>query len=126
MTDSPGVGEVWWADVEPAVGSEANKARPVVVIGSDAFHAIQVRVIVPFTTWQRPFESHRNKVRVPSSPENGLEIDSAADGLLIRSVSVERFRRRVGRLGREDMNEVMRVVAIVLRLTNSEMEDGIR
>lgn len=124
MADAPNIGEVWWVDLEPVVGSEANKARPVVVVGSKAFHAIQVRIIVPFTSWQRHFESHRNKVRVTSDPENGLEVDSAADGLLIRSVSVERFRRRVGRLGANEMNEVMRVVAVVLGLTDSNTEEG--
>lgn len=100
----PVQGEVWWVSFDPAEGSETKKSRPGVVISSDRFNHVPLRIVAPFTTWQERFNHQKNKVRIDSNGENGLEVDSAADVLQLRSVSVERFRVRVGVLDRESLS----------------------
>lgn len=52
---APRRGEVWWADPDPAVGSEIHKRRPVVVIGHDAVNARRrTVVVVPLSTGPTP------------------------------------------------------------------------
>lgn len=45
-------GEVWWADLPPALASEPGFRRPVVVVQGDAFNrsAIRTVVCVPLTS----------------------------------------------------------------------------
>jgi len=116
MTIDPRPGEVWWVNLEPTLGSEANKTRPVAVIGSPDFGLIPLRFVVPSTAWQSRFSRHRNKVRIVASTENGLDFDSGFDALHTRSVSLDRFMHRSGTLEQEQLDDIMRAIAVVTEL----------
>lgn len=52
----PKQGEVWWANLDPTIGSEINKRRPVVVIGSNIVNAKRRTVLViPLSTSAKAF-----------------------------------------------------------------------
>ncbi|MGI8423818.1 MAG: type II toxin-antitoxin system PemK/MazF family toxin [Chloroflexota bacterium] len=70
---SPSRGEIWWVNFEPALGSEARKTRPALVVSSLAFEHLRVRVIVPLTTWQGRFARQANKFFIARSDANGLD-----------------------------------------------------
>lgn len=112
----PTRGEVWWIDFEPAVGSEANKIRPAIVVSSQDFDAIRTRLVVPLTTWQPRHAIRPNRVRVFADPENGLDVDSSADVLHMRSLSLQRFRARVGVVGEDALARLAAAIRIVLEL----------
>ena len=116
MTEGPRHGEVWWADLEPVVGSEANKTRPVVIVGAPEFERIPLRLVMPCTTWQSRFERHLNKAALPPSDANGFSADSAADALQLRSRSLDRFEFKVGVLNADELAAVMKAVALVTGL----------
>lgn len=103
----PRQGEIWWVELDPIRGSELAKTRPAVVFSGDRFHFSPIRLIVPMTTWQPRFAVQGNKYRVEMSIRNGLTVDSAADIQQIRSVSIDRFRTRLGLLEPETM-EILR------------------
>ena len=113
-------GEVWWVDLDPTIGNEMKKLRPVVVIGRDDVGRLPLRVVVPMTTWQAPFERWPWMVKIDPTPQNGLEATSGADTFQVRSVSVERFRTRAGVLSRADLRAVTEAL---VRLVGWE-EDG--
>jgi len=104
----PTRGEIWWVSLDPTVGSEIRKTRPVVVVSSPIFDALQTRIVVPLTSWQPRFARQANKVRVPQSIGTGLSNESAADVLQVRAVSLQRF---VGRLGSVDADKLAEVIA---------------
>ncbi len=52
---NPSRGEIWLVDLNPSRGQELQKTRPVVVISSDLFKPISLRIIIPVTTWQPKF-----------------------------------------------------------------------
>jgi len=39
-------GEVWWVELDPAVGSEIHKTRPAVIVSNDAANRNLTRVVV--------------------------------------------------------------------------------
>jgi len=90
-------GEAWLINLDPTVGAEIRKTRPVVIVSDDAMGILPLRVIVPITEW---------KDRYAVAP--------AADAFQVRSVSRERFVRRIGRLSGTAMQEITRALALVL------------
>lgn len=107
-------GDIWRINLDPTVGSEIKKIRPAVVVSTPIFDKLPVRIIVPLTTWQAKFANHLNKVHILSSPQNGLDHDSAADVVQLRCVSLERFISRIGVLEAAVVEEIAAGIAIVV------------
>jgi mRNA interferase MazF len=108
-------GEVWWVDLEPVRGSEANKVRPAVIVSNDGANAASaslgrgVVTVVPLTSDTR--RVHPFQVLVPAG-ECGLKHDSKAHAEQVRSVDARRLVRRAGRLpvGRlAELDDVLRL-----------------
>jgi len=94
-------GEIVQVNLDPALGSEARKIRPAVVVSNDAANAAATRLgrgvitVVPVTSSTGrvyPFQ-----VLLPAR-ETGLPRDSKAQAEQVRSIAVERVSKRVGRL----------------------------
>lgn len=98
---NPKRGEIWLVDLNPTRGQEIQKTRPVVVITADLFNPIPLRIIIPITSWQAKFSDRLFMVRINVSSENGLDRDSAGNVLQVRSLSTERFMRRLGQVSDE-------------------------
>lgn len=113
-TSDPKRGEIWLADLEPVRGSEMRKTRPVVVLSSDAIRALPMRIVVPITGWREPFGVSPWKVQIAPDAQNGLTKTSAADGLQVRCISVERFVERRGVLPKALLEEIAEAVAYCL------------
>src|SRR4051812_17174969 len=99
-------GEVWWVNLEPGVGDEQVKVRLCVVVNPSGIGRLRLRVVVPFTTWQARFQQWPWMVEVKASATNGLKQDSAADCFQVRSLSVARFKSKVGELDAADVDAV--------------------
>jgi mRNA interferase MazF len=112
-------GEIWWVDLDPVRGSEANTRRPAVIVSNDRANATAVRLkrgvitVVPVT-------SNVSKIypfQVPLSPEtSGLTVDSKAQAEQIRSVAAERLQRRIGRLSAEEITQLDEALRLHLEL----------
>lgn len=108
----PRRGEVWLANLDPTVGAEIRKRRPVVVVSSDAVRLLAVRTAVPFTTSDIPPAPWH--VAVAASSENGLDRDTHADAAQVRTLACERFVRKVGRLAEPTMDEIAAGIALLI------------
>jgi mRNA interferase MazF len=112
-------GEIWWVDLDPVRGSEANTRRPAVIVSNDRANATAVRLkrgvitVVPVT-------SNVSKIypfQVPLSSEtSGLTVDSKAQAEQIRSVAAERLQRRIGRLSAEEITQLDEALRLHLEL----------
>ena len=112
--DSPTRGDLWLIRLPRAVGAELQRDRPVVVISSPALDEAPIRIIVPLTTWRAEFVGRFNKLRIAANEGNGLNAESAADFLQVRSVSTERFLRRIGALEADQVEEIVAGVVIAI------------
>jgi mRNA interferase MazF len=104
---SPSRGEIWLVDLAPTRGQEIQKTRPVVVISSNLFAPIPLRIIIPITTWQDKFDSRPFMVKLPATAANGLNRDSAANVLQVRSLSTQRFVKFLGQLEPNLLAEIL-------------------
>lgn len=108
-------GELWWVDFNPTRGDEIRKVRPAIVVSTDGLGVLRLRVVVPCTSSRTDDTNQRFwQVSVPATPENGLNGDTVADPFQVKSVSLERFHRRIGPLESEVFAEVLMALNIVL------------
>lgn len=102
-------GQIVLASFDPAVGSEARKTRPAIVVSNNTANAVAVRspgatvTVVPLTSrtdrvW--PFQ-----VLLPAAA-TGLDRDSKAQAEQVRTIAVERIVRPVGWVPAELMGAV--------------------
>ena len=110
----PKRGEVWQVDFDPTKGAEIQKERPAVVISSDAIGRLPLKLVAPITEWKDHYSRNVWHVRVEPDVGNGLTKTSAVDALQMRSLSLERFIKRRGRLTAVDMEEIVTAVAAVI------------
>lgn len=111
---TPTRGDVWRINLDPTIGSEMQKVRPAVVVNAPVFDHLNVRIVVPLTSWQQKFGGQLNKVRVPRTNQNGLTDDSAADVLQVRCVSTQRFADLVGVVDAAVLDEITAGIAVVV------------
>ena len=97
-------GEIRWADLNPVRGSEQAGLRPVLILSHDVFNERSGTVIAVALTGQEP------KAGFP------LTLESGAAGLpkrswikisQIRTLAVERIRRRLARASEEELEKVI-------------------
>lgn len=104
-------GEVYWVDLEPSVGSEANKRRPCVIVSRDASNRAAATVtVVPVTSNVHriyPFDVHLDILDQPSK----------AQANQVRTVSKERLLGPpVARLSAELMRQLDAALRLHLAL----------
>lgn len=92
-------GDIHWVDLDPAIGSEASKRRPAVIVSNDGANVTATRLgrgvvtVVPVTSNVErvyPFQ-----VAIPAGA-SGLAHDSKAQAEQVRAVAFERVGARLG------------------------------
>jgi mRNA interferase MazF len=116
---NPQRGEVWLVDLNPTVGQEMQKTRPVVIISTNDVDTVALRIIVPITSWQEKFAQRLFMVRIIPTQDNGLSQESAGNVLQVRSLSNQRFIRRLGLLEAEPLKEIVAGLAILTEFQSS-------
>ena len=96
--------EVWSVDFAPKVGQEIDKVRPAVIVNHDSMGALQLKVVVPITEAVRSIRDWH--VPIHPSKGNGLSKQSIADCFQVKSISKERFVKRLGALSSAEIDEV--------------------
>lgn len=89
-------GDVFWANLDPTLGVEIKKTRPVIVVSNNSINQhSQLVIVVPLTTnITRLSPSH---VLVPQG-EGGLSQDSKALTEQIRAMDKQRLTAKIGTL----------------------------
>jgi mRNA interferase MazF len=110
-------GEVYLADPDPVVGHEQGERRPFLVISIDPMNrsAAQLVIAAPLTTTDRGNELH---IRI-DPPEGGLDRVSFVMPEMVRTLSMSRLRRRLGRASPDAVETVARRVGILIGLGRS-------
>ena len=112
--------EVWLIDLNPSVGSEMQKTRPAIVVNDDRVGVLPLRVIVPLTDWKDHYRVAPWMVRIDPDTGNGITKVSAADTFQVRSVSQQRFTRRLGKVSDSQMALIANALATVLAIPSTK------
>ena len=113
-------GDICWVDLDPTVGSEQNKRRPVVVVTNNGANGIVdqnrrgVLTVVPVTS--NVSRVYPFQVLLPAARVSGLRNDSKALAEQIRSVDYSRIGPSVGSLPRDLLDELDAAIRLHLAL----------
>ena len=110
-------GEIWLINFDPSVGTEIKKARPAVVINSDLFKRLGIRVIVPITEWKDYYKDFPWIIKIKNNNQNGLSKVSAIECLQIKSFSQDRFIKKFGDISNDLL---LQIHSTVLKVFNPQ------
>jgi mRNA interferase MazF len=111
---SPLRGEIWEVDLSPTVGREQAGRRPTLIVSDNALNSGPrgLVVVIPLTGTARGLPTHVPVI----PPEGGLTKPSVIMTEQVRSVSKDRLGRRYGVVTKATMDQVDRILQIVLGL----------
>ncbi|MGB1283280.1 MAG: type II toxin-antitoxin system PemK/MazF family toxin [Polaribacter sp.] len=106
--------EIWIADLNPQIGTESGKTRPVVVIQTDLLNTIPhpSTIVCPITTNVK-MDSEILRVHLKKGTAN---LHQTCDIMIdqIRAIDNKRLTKRIGVLPNELINVVKENIQIVL------------
>lgn len=108
-------GDVFYADLNPVVGSEQGGARPVLVVQNDVGNRFSPTVIVAAITSQIGKAKLPTHVEV-SGTETMLEMDSVVLLEQVRTIDKQRLKDKVTHLSDEIMKRVDTALSISVGL----------
>ncbi|HSZ13513.1 MAG TPA: type II toxin-antitoxin system PemK/MazF family toxin [Solirubrobacteraceae bacterium] len=112
-------GDIRLVDLDPAIGAEANKKRPAIIVSNDGANTTAARLgrgvltVVPVTS--NTDTVHPFQVLLEAA-ETGLADDSKAQAEQVRSVDVQRIGRRTGSVPATSMGDLDDALRIHLAL----------
>lgn len=107
-------GEIWRVSLDPTIGAEIRKTRPVVVVSSDAIGALPIKLVAPLTEWKEYLAQNIWHVKVAPDSTNGLTKISAVDTLQLRGVDTQRFIQKLGSVSPSVMRSIVAAIAAVI------------
>jgi mRNA interferase MazF len=114
MNNFPKKGEIYWANLDPTLGSEIAKTRPVVIVSNDINNEYAATIPV------LPITSSTGKVypyEVDITPkESGLKNTSKIKANQIRTIDKVRIGRKLGELASDKMQEIDKAIKIHLNI----------
>ena len=112
--------EIYYADLNPVIGSEQGGVRPVLVIQNDMGNKYSPTTIVAAIT------SRQTKAKLPTHIEIGEEVfekDSVVLLEQIRTVDKSRLKEYVGTLDNRTMDRVNKAISISVGLKDKAGEN---
>jgi mRNA interferase MazF len=101
---SPKRYQIYFADLNPSIGSEINKIRPVVVISGDEMNTnLETVVICPLTSQLHP--KWRTRLQINCADK---QAEIAVDQ--IRTISKKRLRQKIDQLSVSEASQLRRVI----------------
>jgi mRNA interferase MazF len=89
---------VWLANLDPVVGSEQGRTRPVLVVSDTKLNQILPVVnVLPITSRKRNRHIYPNEASIPAGVA-GLDVESIVLCYQIRTLDKQRLRKRLGAL----------------------------
>ncbi|MBA7568797.1 Endoribonuclease PemK [subsurface metagenome] len=110
--------DIWLINLDPTIGAEIKKTRPAVIVSDNSLGKLPLKVIVPITDWKDRYEIALWMIKIESNSKNGLTKDSSADCFQVRSVSEQRFVKRLGVISDTILDEIKIGLSKVLSIEN--------
>src|SRR5947209_7176464 len=103
----PRQGEVWLVEFEPSIGAEISKARPAVIVSVQGIGFLPLRIVVPATDWKEHYVRYSWFTQLIPSKTNGLSKVSGIDAFQCKSVSLDRFGKKLGLVTSEELKGII-------------------
>ena len=70
-------GEIYWVNLDPTIGDEIKKRRPVVVLNGGHDKHLKLAIVVPVTTWTSYWEKNPFFTSLEPNTKSGLNPSSS-------------------------------------------------
>jgi len=116
-------GEIYWVNLDPTIGNEIKKRRPVVVLNGGHDKHLKLAIVVPVTAWSSYWEKNPFFVSVVPNKNNGLKKKSVVDCFQIRAVSHNRFAEMIGEISNDEIDQIKRSITLILDIEPEHCEE---
>lgn len=111
-------GEIYYADLDPVVGSEQGGVRPILIVQNNIGNRYSpTTVIVPITS--RISKKTNLPTHVPISC-TGLDCESQALLEQIKTIDKRRLKERIGEIGKPQMENIEKALLISVGMNKSD------
>ncbi len=107
-------GDVYLVNLDPTVGEEIRKTRPVVVLNPGHEKKLRLSIVVPVTAWKARWETNPFFVTIHTEARRGLKKKSAVDCFQLRALSHGRFVKKLGSLNQFEIDHIKSSVSLIL------------
>jgi mRNA interferase MazF len=115
-------GELYWVNLNPTIGDEIQKRRPVVVLNGGHKKYLRLSIVVPITNWNTSWDDNPFFVTLEPDSENGLTKKSVIDCFQIRAISYKRFLGKIGRISKTELNSIRKAISLILDIDPEHCE----
>ncbi len=109
-------GDVFWVNLDPTIGDEIKKKRPVVVLNRGHEKHLRLALVVPITGWKKQWKENPFLVAVEPNNQNGLQKKSEIDCFQIRAISHVRFAGLIGKIADNQIVELKKAISLILNI----------
>ena len=115
-------GELYWVNLDPSIGDEIQKRRPVVVLNGGHEKHLRLSIVVPITNWNALWDDNPFFVTLEPDSMNGLTKKSAVDCFQIRAISYKRFLGKIGKISKAELNSIKKAISLILDIDPEHCE----
>lgn len=107
-------GDIYWVNLDPTIGDEIKKKRPVVIFNPGHKKNLRLALVVPITEWNSIWDKNPFFVTLIPGPVNGLQKKSVIDCFQIRAISHKRFSEKTGNISPDETGFMKKAIALIL------------
>ncbi len=115
-------GEIYWVNLDPAIGDEIKKRRPVIVVNGGHDKHLRLAIVVPVTAWSPYWDRNPFFISLEPDSNNGLRKKSAVDCFQIRAISHNRFVEKIGNISNDEIDLIKKSIALILDIEPEHCE----
>ena len=115
-------GEIYWVNLDPTIGDEIKKRRPVIILNAGHHKYLKLAIVVPITAWNPQWEKNPFFVSLEPNSTNRLQKKSAVDCFQIRAISHKRFMEKIGDIPTNKIHLIKKSIALILDIEPEHCE----
>ena len=116
-------GEIYWVNLDPTIGDEIKKRRPVVVLNEGHRKHLKLAIVVPVTSWSSYWEKNPFFVTLKPNLKSGLKKKSVVDCFQMRAISHNRFAEKIGEISNGEIDRIKQSIALILDIEPKHYEE---
>ena len=115
-------GDINWVNLDPTIGDEIKKRRPVVILNPGHQKHLKLSIVVPITSWNAKWDDNPFFVTLVPNDINKLRKKSVVDCYQIRAVSHKRLNEKIGNISNSEMNAIKKSISLILDIDPEHCE----
>ena len=115
-------GEIYWVNLDPTIGDEIKKRRPVIVVNGGHDKHLRLAIVVPVTAWSPYWDRNPFFISLEPDSNNGLRKKSAVDCFQIRAISHNRFVEKIGNISNDEIDLIKKSIALIMDIEPEHCE----